>query len=366
MELILQISVILEMLFVNLCTAHICCKKKYATYKVIGILVVFTAVFLAGSLYFLSITNGFGKEKGIFVLFGFLYFPLLKLLYDEKLSRILEIACSAWIYTMIVLSMSVYFGKLFPHLNYYVVGFIFQTVIYLIATPLFWRFIKLKLVYILQNIPKQDNKLLRAESFLWFLTAVVVYLTSVIWNNSYLNLLALLCIAGDAFLSYYLLHSVVKNMKNVENLKSIAYQDSLTGAKNRISLFQDIDRKIEQKQTFVLLFLDLDKFKGVNDQYGHLAGDNYLCSFTNRMQEILANRQADFYRVAGDEFICIIPSEQEEEILEKLEMERWECFEVPFLGVSYGSAHYPEDSKSLYGLISIADHKMYEEKSKKG
>ena len=93
--------------------------------------------------------------------------------------------------------------------------------------------------------------------------------------------------------------------------------DSLTGLKNRNSLFHDAQELIRKNQRFYLIFIDLDCFKQVNDLYGHLAGDEYLCVFAGKTEKFLKN-QGMLYRMSGDEFICLFMEKDPEEFLEKL------------------------------------------------
>ena len=86
--------------------------------------------------------------------------------------------------------------------------------------------------------------------------------------------------------------------------------DPLTGISNRMHIFEQLQQRIEQvakrKQQIGVMLIDLDEFKKVNDEYGHLAGDQILQHFTQSILTIL--RQDDgFGRVGGEEFLLIFP-----------------------------------------------------------
>src|SRR5690606_1123390 len=91
-------------------------------------------------------------------------------------------------------------------------------------------------------------------------------------------------------------------------ITSIAHVDSLTGIKNRYSLFRKLDQLIEKKQNFILLFIDLNDLKEINDSYNHSKGDLYLKQFAMSLQNSVKDK-GEVYRFAGDEFICIIPGD---------------------------------------------------------
>jgi diguanylate cyclase (GGDEF)-like protein len=146
-------------------------------------------------------------------------------------------------------------------------------------------------------------------------------------------------------------------------ITSIAYLDSLTGIKNRYSLFRDLEQFIDKKQNIILLFIDLNDLKEINDSYNHSKGDQYLKQFAMSLRKNVKDK-GEVYRFAGDEFICIIPGDS---ILFSLEVFKEEIasdmiIDVKYHGFSLGIAYYPKDGKSPDELINFADQAMYEEK----
>lgn len=97
-------------------------------------------------------------------------------------------------------------------------------------------------------------------------------------------------------------HSMTKESMEIT---SIAYQDVLTGVKNRYSLYRKMDHLIKHHQAFAVVFIDLDNFKDINDRYDHSVGDQYLKAFAKALQETL-KETGEVFRFAGDEFVGII------------------------------------------------------------
>jgi diguanylate cyclase (GGDEF)-like protein len=152
--------------------------------------------------------------------------------------------------------------------------------------------------------------------------------------------------------------------------------DLLTNVYNRFSLETQIDALIEMAgaggRLFGLVYIDLDDFKQVNDQYGHQVGDLYLQQSALRMQHQL--RPSDLLaRIGGDEFAALILDVESragaEEIAHRLER----CFGSPFdLGqcrlkgsASVGFAVFPQDGMTRDAVLSAADAAMYVSKNAK-
>jgi len=162
----------------------------------------------------------------------------------------------------------------------------------------------------------------------------------------------------------------------IENrLAYLATHDALTGLANR-NLFMDrlrhaMARAHRCDARLALLFLDLDKFKQVNDTYGHGAGDQLLKMVAER---ICSNVREDdtVARLSGDEFIVILESittDQDaataaEAINDKLAQPFHINGETLNINVSIGTAIYPDDGKDIEALIKIADDAMYAVKDK--
>lgn len=155
-------------------------------------------------------------------------------------------------------------------------------------------------------------------------------------------------------------------------LKNMAAKDALTGLNTRRCFDQVMSCFIEESQSkgqkFLVILLDLNDFKAINDSYGHTFGDLILINVAETIREVI--REDDFaVRYGGDEFVLIMRYQQgfdRELMLRRLR----DSIEKKFvlkerqirLRVSVGSAVYPNDGRSMDELLFIADHKMYQEK----
>ena len=158
-------------------------------------------------------------------------------------------------------------------------------------------------------------------------------------------------------------------------LEEIVYIDALTGCLNRRGLFNDLGQRIETapEKKFSLYYLDLNKFKPINDDYGHKAGDRVLQLFAATMRKYAPKPHA-LARIGGDEFILILPGENDEaRTREALENARLELANgLPAEGIpvaitfSVGMAVYPDHSTDLDALLSRADQAMYRDKQSHG
>ncbi len=160
-------------------------------------------------------------------------------------------------------------------------------------------------------------------------------------------------------------------IKSLRNASEAAFVDELTGLPNRRALEQrfKLYTESEADQGFSLLTVDLDKFKPVNDQWGHAEGDQVLRALTRRMQACV--RQEDLVaRVGGDEFAVLLsPSASTgivTAVIKRLLEATRESVHVGThshsLSASVGLAHYPTHGRSLAELSSHADMAMYEAK----
>ena len=156
-------------------------------------------------------------------------------------------------------------------------------------------------------------------------------------------------------------------------LEAIAYRDPLTGALNRRGLFDELQKRAcpSAKDIFSLYYIDLNKFKAINDTYGHEAGDRVLQIFTEVVRAH-AHVAHVLGRIGGDEFVLLLkgsPDPQRdkaafEAILRDL------AHGLPELNIpgpitfSMGRAVYPADAQTADGLLSCADAAMYLEKQR--
>lgn len=166
-------------------------------------------------------------------------------------------------------------------------------------------------------------------------------------------------------------NSVIKQRAKAEQFYGMATQDALTGLYNRrfgeTRLKEEIERAEKSGESLILIAADFDKFKHINDTYGHAAGDLALKEFSRRLQR--AVRACDVpIRVGGDEFLVIFPECTLEKIPEI--MSRMDSISFPFEGkkipvsFSYGSAQY-EPNDTSESILKRADERLYAKKAKR-
>jgi diguanylate cyclase (GGDEF)-like protein len=152
--------------------------------------------------------------------------------------------------------------------------------------------------------------------------------------------------------------------------------DQLTNALNRFSLDKRLDDLIikarETAGLIGLVYVDLDRFKQINDSHGHQIGDLYLQEVTRRMKRQL--RSVDtLARIGGDEFAVLVPDVRNRSAVEEIAVRLEQCFDEPFLvehvtlhtSASVGIAVYPQDATNKDLLFRVADTAMYAAKNQK-
>ena len=155
-----------------------------------------------------------------------------------------------------------------------------------------------------------------------------------------------------------------------QQMSLMAYTDPLTNIYNRLHFGHFLDAEIDRVKryggTFSIIFFDLDRFKEVNDEYGHLVGDEVL----KRVAEIVekANRNADiFARYGGEEFIILAPATDiagARVHAERLrnDIEHYRFSEISHLTCSFGVAEYKPDADDVMSLFKRADTALYNAK----
>ena len=156
-----------------------------------------------------------------------------------------------------------------------------------------------------------------------------------------------------------------------KTLKQHAFFDPLTGLANRLLLVDRFQLAMQHakrsRRQFAVLMIDLNKFKGINDTYGHAAGDTVLTTVAQRL--VSAVRASDTVaRLGGDEFALIIESVSEREQIATLGQKLVDMLtedvalnsgDVVSVGASIGIAWYPKDGENLKDILDVADQAMY-------
>jgi diguanylate cyclase (GGDEF)-like protein/PAS domain S-box-containing protein len=180
---------------------------------------------------------------------------------------------------------------------------------------------------------------------------------------------------GEVLGCFAVATDITEHVQAEERIQRVAHHDSLTGLPNRL-LFNDrlthaISLAKRDARQFALLYLDLDKFKQVNDNLGHAAGDELLQAVAARIRHQV--RESDTVaRVGGDEFTVILPDIARLEEAEAVARKIIAAVAMPFqlgtpkqrvdIGASIGIAVYPANARDADPLVTAADAAMYSAK----
>jgi diguanylate cyclase (GGDEF)-like protein/PAS domain S-box-containing protein len=168
-------------------------------------------------------------------------------------------------------------------------------------------------------------------------------------------------------------HEVTELRRVERELEHRATHDPLTGLPNRHRLQHELQYALEHasrtKNGLAVLYLDLDGFKRINDQYGHNVGDRLLREVGRRLHKGL--RQDDLMaRIGGDEFVALLPGCCDAQAAGTVAEGLRACLRLPFnlpegtfhLDASIGIACFPDDGSHPDTLLARADHAMYQAK----
>lgn len=164
---------------------------------------------------------------------------------------------------------------------------------------------------------------------------------------------------------------ITDRKRTEDQIHHLAYHDQLTGLPNR-QLFQDrlkqdLKRMERNNTALALLFIDLDRFKEVNDTLGHDKGDILLIETARRIRRHVRDSDT-FARLGGDEFTIILPECGDELSIDRVVQDVLKELEAPFdlgnesvghISCSIGIAFYPHDAQTSEDLLKHADQAMY-------
>jgi diguanylate cyclase (GGDEF)-like protein len=210
----------------------------------------------------------------------------------------------------------------------------------------------------------------------------VIELSSSTGNSAFLVLLTASAsdIENKKSLFFPVLVQAQRTFQNLDLAAALSYVDELTGLYNRrfldVALSNEIARAHRYRAPIAVLFIDLDKFKEVNDTFGHIVGSAILQAASQLFRQCM--RDADqLLRYGGDEFVAILPSTNTQGAAVVAERIRASFCDVTFdvseetgiseavsisVTTSIGVACYPEVSTDARELVQMADNAMYESK----
>jgi diguanylate cyclase (GGDEF)-like protein/PAS domain S-box-containing protein len=185
--------------------------------------------------------------------------------------------------------------------------------------------------------------------------------------------------AGEVSHYVAILSDITERKEKEEELNHIAYFDELTGLPNRVLLNDRLEQRLKRakrnESKFAVLFVDLDKFKPINDTFGHHIGDRLLQIVAARLLQHV--RMVDTVaRLGGDEFVILLDEIADGEMIEKIVHKITDAVTAPCnieghdiqVSLSIGLSVYPDNATDAQSLLHYADIAMYDSKKneKKG
>lgn len=174
----------------------------------------------------------------------------------------------------------------------------------------------------------------------------------------------------------YAAQNITERRRAEQRIRYLARTDSLTKLPNRMQFHHLLQRAIAQSRRagtpLCLFYMDIDRFKDINDTFGHPAGDATLETVAKRLKATLPGKSV-IGRLAGDEFAVIV-RDSDEATTDKLARNVLDCLADPFcvqdrevfLTASMGVARYPNDGQNVIDLIKNADAALYSAKNSGG
>ena len=180
-----------------------------------------------------------------------------------------------------------------------------------------------------------------------------------------------------------LVRDISERKRTEEQIRRLAYCDSLTGIPNRQAFLETLERELHRSKAgnkkFAVLFMDLDAFKRINDTLGHNVGDNLLKVVSERLRETIrpsdlvsrGDQSHNLARLGGDEFTILIPDLERVDHAMAVAQRVKEAMRRPFLiegneifvTASIGISLFPEDGDDCNSLLKFADTAMYHAKN---
>ncbi|RUM90864.1 MAG: hypothetical protein DSZ27_07890 [Thiomicrospira sp.] len=166
---------------------------------------------------------------------------------------------------------------------------------------------------------------------------------------------------------------ITDQVSQTEAMQELALKDALTGLPNRRNLSYEAQRMLDATYPFVLIMMDLDRFKTINESLGHSVGDLMLQKIKDRFELVLP-QGAMLSRFGGDEFVFIIPGIRVEQDVEQMIRDFLKVVERPMhlnglnlhISASFGWVYAPEDGKDVESLLRFADVAMHMAKQRQG
>ncbi len=305
----------------------------------------------------------------------FLFLPLTVALFmvsmarqrggNKRIHKIIEAIFALFVLNVIVQSLLTMFG--------YLEFMDFQTLSQISA-------VIVALVSIVIPFTIEDFAFKRIISFLVASLMVMLFILLIVYLNTYrLKYFTILGVVGGIFIIFQSLAIMKIYSKNytisyrAKLNKQLAYTDSLTRLSNRNAFERDIKAIDARGQKLLLMIIDINSLKDINDQFGHNAGDVILKNIAELLNKIsIKFNKANTYRIGGDEFV-IMAFEADETYAKKMvdylnDRAEEREYIVPFNQFSFGIGYAVtkvDDDFNIDAFVRIVDQKMYEDKKLK-
>ncbi|WP_047983420.1 sensor domain-containing diguanylate cyclase [Ornithinibacillus californiensis] len=172
------------------------------------------------------------------------------------------------------------------------------------------------------------------------------------------------------------IRDVTEKKQYESKLEYLAYHDPLTGLKNRRLFTRTVEDSMkiaeENKEEIAILYIDIDKFKSINDTYGHDIGDSLLVQFSKRLKSSV-REQDELCRVGGDEFLVLLKGIKEKNEVNLITERIHKAFQEPYqigdklmkISSSIGISVFPKHGTDTTSLIYHADQALYRAKEER-
>ena len=362
----IQTLPVLEVLIINLISTDICLRRRYSRKRTILVLVAFSAL-VTISVMLLAPPSFQGD--GTNMVFGFIYLPVLYLLYNTSPLVLFTFMSSCWSYSMGILSLSFLCSEIW-FAGIFTVSLFIETLLFMVSILPFYRLIISKYIFVVNNhqyFERDWKKYIFLNNVLQFLTLLVMHNVLLAGDGSPMRVCLVLFLLASMFASNITLYDVILDLLRIRTLEKAVLIDPLTGLENRTGLQEQLNKFLDTENDFSVVFMDLDRFKSINDRYGHLAGDAYLRHFAELCLRTV-EEHGKVYRYGGDEFVVLYDGDIPDSIISRLQAcPDWgDDAPCTFQQVSIGTIHcMPPHTDSADTILKRADLIMYRQKLRK-
>ena len=218
MEFFLQMGVVAEIIAMSMYIANRHSRKRYALWKILLIILLFTCVMMAFFYMLLRQLPSYGNGNGLFTLAGFLYLLPLHYLYEDSMKHNIFVICFAWTYTLLVFTISVQTGYLLePYMSRFTATFLSQSLLFSITAFPVLRFMKDTYMILLDCADMHIQSYLYKATYLWFITILCINVAFIFPGIALLQILTFIVIACNLLFSFRLIREVLLNGQVIGN-----------------------------------------------------------------------------------------------------------------------------------------------------